>query len=90
MNEWVADNRMVCAGNKTKLMVIATNQLRRSRFRDQNMQVTVCGAEIEDTKSEKLWDLCRTTNCLGRNIFMVRPGDQKTMLGASFYDYLRE
>ena len=55
--DWVADNRMVCAGNKTKLMVIATNQLRRSRFRDQNMQVTVCGAEIEDTKSEKLLGL---------------------------------
>ena len=54
--DWVADNRMVCAGNKTKLMVIKNKQLRSSRFREQNMQVTVCEAEIEDTKSETLWD----------------------------------
>ena len=28
--DWVSDNRMVCAGAKTKLLVIGTNQLRGS------------------------------------------------------------
>ena len=30
--DWVNDNRMVCAGNKTKLLVIGTSQLRRSKL----------------------------------------------------------
>ena len=55
--DWVADNRMVCAGSKTMLLVIGTRELRRSRFKDQHMQVNVCGANIEDTKSEKLLGL---------------------------------
>ena len=55
--DWVADNRMVCAGNKTKLMIIGTAQLRNSRFKNQNMKINVCGSDIEDTKSEKLLGL---------------------------------
>ena len=55
--EWVTDNRMVCAGSKTKLLVISTEQLRRSRFKEQKMEVTVCGTVMEDTKSEKLLGL---------------------------------
>ena len=55
--DWVSDNKMVCAGNKTKLIVIATDQMRRSRFKNQKMKITVCDATIEDTKSEKLLGL---------------------------------
>ena len=60
--DWVADNRMVCAGNKTKLLVVATDQLRRSRFKNQKMQIRVCDATIEDTKSEKLLGLILNNN----------------------------
>ena len=60
--EWVSDNRMVCAVTKTKLLVIATDQRRRSRFHDQKMKVTVCNAIIEDTKSEKLLGLIVNNN----------------------------
>ena len=52
---------MVCAGNKTKLMVIGTMQLRKSRFNDQIMEVNVCGSSIKDTKSEKLLGLTVNT-----------------------------
>ena len=48
---------MVCAGTKTKLLVIGTTQLRKSRFEHQNMEVNVCGASIKDCKSEKLLGL---------------------------------
>ena len=30
--QWVADIRMICAGAKTKLLVIATDQMRRSQL----------------------------------------------------------
>ena len=54
--DWVKDNRMVCAGNKTKLLVIGTSQLRRSKLEKVNrvLHVNVAGAVIEETKSEKL------------------------------------
>ena len=60
--DWVADNRMVCAGNKTNFLVVATDKLRRSRFKDQKMQIRVCDATIEDTKSEKLLGLFLNNN----------------------------
>ena len=54
--QWVQDNRMVCAGNKTKLLVIGTSKLRKSKFegRGRVMQVSVAGSVIEESKSEKL------------------------------------
>ena len=60
--DWVADNRMVCAGAKTKLLVIATDQMRRSRLRDLKLKVDVCDATIEETKSEKLLGLTVNNN----------------------------
>ena len=51
--DWVSDNKMVC----TKLIVITTDQMRRSRFKNQKMTITVCDATIEDTKREKKFGL---------------------------------
>ena len=48
---------MVCAGSKTKLIVIATEQLRRNRFKNKKMTIIVCDAIVEDSKSEKLLGL---------------------------------
>ena len=55
--DWAKDNRMVCAGSKTKLLVIATDALRRSRFDNQQLEVTVCNANVTDSESEKLLGL---------------------------------
>jgi hypothetical protein len=57
--DWVKDNKMVCAGDKTKLLVIGTRKLRESKFASSErvLQVDVEGIIIEDTKSEKLLGL---------------------------------
>ena len=57
--QWVLDNRMVCSGSKTKLLVIGTNQLRRSLLNENNSQleINVCGSLIRDTQSERLLGL---------------------------------
>ena len=58
--DWVSDNRMVCSGSKTKLLVIGTAQMRRSQLRDNNninFEINVCGTTIRDTKSERLLGL---------------------------------
>ena len=54
--EWVADNRMVCSGSKTKLLVIGTAALRRSMMNgaNSNIEINVCGSTIRDTKSDRL------------------------------------
>ena len=57
--EWVSDNRMVCSGEKTKLLIIGTPQLRKSRLLDQDISINinVCGMNVEESKSEKLLGL---------------------------------
>ena len=35
-SEWVSDNRMVCAGDKTKLLIVGTKQLRQSKLISKN------------------------------------------------------
>ena len=56
---WVEDNKMACAGDKTKLLIIGTKQLRANKLNDheENLSVNVCGAEVKATESEKLLGL---------------------------------
>ena len=56
---WVKDNRLVCSGSKTKLLIIGTKELRKSRLESQNkkLNVTVAGHRVEETNSEKLLGL---------------------------------
>ena len=57
--DWVEDNKMACAGDKTKLLIIGTRQLRASKLVEPNelLKVKVCGIDIESTESEKLLGL---------------------------------
>ena len=57
--DWVADNRMVCSGDKTKLLIIGTSQLKKSKLPDTNVkvQIEVCGQTVVESKSEKLLGL---------------------------------
>ena len=54
--DWVNDNRLVCSGDKTKLLVIGTRELRRSKLEslDMKISVNVAGHNVEETSSEKL------------------------------------
>ena len=42
--------------DKTKLLIIGTSQLRKSRLKEK-VQVRVCGKPVEESKSEKLLGL---------------------------------
>ena len=53
---WAMDNKMVCAGTKTKLLVFGTSALRRCRFGDK-LEVTVCNTSVKETQSERLLGL---------------------------------
>ena len=38
---WVRDNKMVCSGSKTKLMVVGTKELRQSKLVKNNTQLEI-------------------------------------------------
>ena len=52
---WVQDNKLVCSGDKTKLLVISTKELRRSRLAQvPKINITVAGHQVEESVSERL------------------------------------
>ena len=51
--QWLKDNRLCVAGSKSKLLVIGTNQMRRSKLSEE-LKIVVDGQEIVETSSEKL------------------------------------
>ena len=55
---WVRDNKMVCSGSKTKLMVVGTRELRKSKFMNMNkMEIVVDGFMVSESRSERLLGL---------------------------------
>ena len=51
--QWLHDNRLCVASQKSKLMVIGTRKLRTSRIQNE-MKIVVDGKEIAENTSEKL------------------------------------
>ena len=51
---WVADNKLVCSGAKTKLLVITTDAMRRSRLGDRTYQIQVCGKIVRETECDRI------------------------------------
>ena len=53
---WVSDNKLVCSGSKTKLLIVGTKELRRSKLtnRDFSIQINVDGHLVEESESERL------------------------------------
>jgi hypothetical protein len=56
---WVHDNKLVCSGSKTKLLIIGTKELRKSKLLSQNkvLRINVAGQEVKETTSERLLGL---------------------------------
>ena len=54
--DWVSDNKLVCSGDKTKLLVIGTSELKQSRITKNNISfnITVDGHDVSESSSEKL------------------------------------
>ena len=55
--DWVTDNRMVCSGAKTKLMIIGTSKLRKILLGDNRVQITVNNSVVTDSENEKVLGL---------------------------------
>ena len=56
--DWVEDNKMICAGNKTKLLILGTSQLKRRKLEGlPKLEIEVCGNKVEETESERLLGL---------------------------------
>jgi hypothetical protein len=53
---WVSDNKLVCSGSKTKLLIVGTKELRRSKLtnRDIQIQINVDGHLVKESESERL------------------------------------
>ena len=53
---WVKDNKMVCSGAKTKLLIVGTKELRRSKLTKNaiTIKINVDGHQVEESESERL------------------------------------
>ena len=56
---WVRDNRMVCSGSKTKLIVVGTQELRKTKLVNNNLklEIVVDGCRVVESESERLLGL---------------------------------
>mgnify|MGYP001179234605 FL=1 len=53
---WLKDNRLCVAGDKSKLLIVAHQELRKARLTDK-LAIQVDGQRVEETSSEKLLGL---------------------------------
>ena len=59
---WIQDNRMVCSAAKTKLMVVATQELRSSKLQGVGVSVNVGNKTIHESCHEKLLGITMSNN----------------------------
>ena len=51
---WVRDNKLVCSGKKTKLLIIGTKELKKARQKDHKVEIVVAGHTVKESDSERL------------------------------------
>ena len=51
---WVADNRLVCSGGKTKLLLIATDAMCRARLAGKQFQIIVSDKIVKESVCERI------------------------------------
>ena len=73
--EWISDNGMVCSRGKTKLIIMASRDIRSSKIdSNMNFQVKVCDKVVSESADEKLLgviisnDLTWRTHLYGNNL----------------------
>ena len=52
--DWLRDNRMSVAGDKSKLVIVGTREMKKKKLGETAMTILVDGKEVTETKSEKL------------------------------------
>ena len=76
---------MACAGDKTKLVVIGTKQMRKNKLTEENkLKVTVDGNEVYATHSEKLLGLIVNSEM---TICMEKSGEIRTILLVCYHSF---
>ena len=59
---WIQDNRMLCSGDKTKLLIVSTREQRTSKLNDKKISITVCNKVTEESEDEKLLGILMSNN----------------------------
>ena len=54
---WVHDNKLVCSGSKTKLLIVGTKDLRNTKLPNKVIKIKVAGHEVTESESERLLGL---------------------------------
>ena len=52
--QWLKDNRLCVAGDKTKLLILGTAQMKAAKALNEDMKIVVDGKEVIESISEKL------------------------------------
>ena len=52
--DWLRDNRMCVAGEKSKFVIVGTKELKKIRCENRELSILVDGKEVKETRSEKL------------------------------------
>ena len=60
--DWLKDNRMCVAGEKSKLLIVGTRELKRIQLGESIRKIKVDGKEVNETKSEKLFGVIVNNN----------------------------
>ena len=67
---WLTDNRLCVAGEKSKLLVIGTRQLRNQKLvQNEKMKINVAGKEVIETDSEQLLGVVINNELTWKNHF---------------------
>ena len=74
--QWLKDNRLCVAGEKSKLLVLGTGEMRAAKLSDQAMKIHVDGKEVVESSSEKLLGLVLNNKLTWKNHLY---GDQDNM-----------
>ena len=54
---WLKDNRLCVAGEKSKLLILGTGEMRAAKLSNEQLKITVDGKEVLESNSEKLLGL---------------------------------
>ena len=60
--QWIQDNKMLCSGDKTKLLIVGTKGLKKSRLENRKLKVKVGENLVEESSDEKLLGIMMSNN----------------------------
>ena len=62
--QWIRDNKMLCSGEKTKLLIVCNRETRENKIDSINKHfaIEVCGKVIKETSNEKLLGVIMSSN----------------------------